>query len=387
MIEWMMFGALGFFLGCLLALMLASPLWNRAVKLTTKKLEATMPMSHTDIQADKDQLRAEYAIAIRKVEVQLEKAKEKATRELIEANKRRVEIQVLNNEIAAAKAEIQEKDNANRVLQQTIKRRLPDLDGRLKAAKNALTELETINSELRNTLASQSDALKIARTTLHTQRVDIDRLRTALEAGGGSMRGSRADSRYLAESQRLSAELSRAQEELSHAQVNAHENALLRSEMTKLASQILAVTRSQGIHPRAVAEAAEVFAESSRHQREASREPPVVTEVEIERVRVEMSEDRVEVDETEISIEENDVTPESQVDETMPEAVPEEAGPDESAEAETVPAEAEETTQDEADKRSSRRERRRGRKGRGKSLGERLRGLVAATPETHETPT
>ena len=78
MINALMFGALGFFLGCLLALMLAPPLWNRAVKLTTRKLEATMPMSLNDIQADKDQLRAEFAIELRKVEVALEKAKEKA---------------------------------------------------------------------------------------------------------------------------------------------------------------------------------------------------------------------------------------------------------------------------------------------------------------------
>ena len=92
MIEWLMFGALGFLLGCLLALMLAPPLWNRAVKLTTRRLEATMPMSLTDIQADKDQLRAEFAIELRKVEVALDKAKDKAARELIEANKRRVEI-------------------------------------------------------------------------------------------------------------------------------------------------------------------------------------------------------------------------------------------------------------------------------------------------------
>ncbi len=98
-----MFGALGFFLGCLLALMLAPPLWNRAVKLTTRKLEATMPMSLNDIQADKDQLRAEFAIELRKVEVALEKAKEKATRELIEANKRRVEIAVLNTDLATVK--------------------------------------------------------------------------------------------------------------------------------------------------------------------------------------------------------------------------------------------------------------------------------------------
>ena len=52
------------------------------------------PMSLNDIQAYKDQLRAEFAIELRIVEVALEKAKAKATRELIEANKRRVQIAV-----------------------------------------------------------------------------------------------------------------------------------------------------------------------------------------------------------------------------------------------------------------------------------------------------
>ena len=210
MIEWLMFGALGFFLGCLLALMLAPAFWNRAVKLTTRRLEATMPMSLNDIQADKDQLRAEFAIELRKVEVALEKAKEKAIRELIEANKRRVEIALLNSDLAAAKSKLQENENANRVLQQTIKRRLPDLDSRLKAAKKALAELEAVNAELRTTVASQSDALKTARTTLHNQRADIERLRVALESGSGvAVRGlGKADAaRAVAESQRLAAEM------------------------------------------------------------------------------------------------------------------------------------------------------------------------------------
>jgi len=248
MIEWLMFGALGFFLGCLLALMLAPPLWNRAVKLTTRKLEATMPMSLPDIQADKDQLRAEFAIELRKVEVALDKSKEKAARELIEANKRRVEIQVLNTELGGVKSQLTESENANRVLQQTIKRRLPDLDARLKAAKKALNELETVNAELRNTVASQSEALKIARGTVHNQRADIDRLRMTLESGGAAAgRGSaKSDGRALAESQRLSAELSRVHEELDRAKTSAQENAFLRRELTRLASQILTATRSQG---------------------------------------------------------------------------------------------------------------------------------------------
>ena len=247
MIEWFMFGALGFFLGCLLALMLAPPLWNRAVKLTTRKLEATMPMSLADIQANKDQLRAEFAIELRKVEVALDKSKEKAARELIEANKRRVEIQVLNADLGGVKGQLQESQNANRVLQQTIKRRLPDLDNRLKAAKKALTELETVNAELRNTVASHSEALKIARSTVHNQRSDIDRLRMSLESGsGGSLRGSsKSDGRALAESQRLAAELSRAQEELDRAKTSAQETAFLRRELSHLASQILTATRNQ----------------------------------------------------------------------------------------------------------------------------------------------
>jgi len=266
MIDALMYGALGFFSGLLLALMLAPPLWNRAVKLTTRRLEATMPMTLNDIQADKDQLRAEYAIELRKVEVALDKAKEKASRELIEANKRRVEITMLNTDLASAKAQLQENESANRVLQQTIKRRLPDLDSRLKAARTALAELESVNAELRTTVESQSEALKTARTTMHNQRADIDRLRDALESGSGPVRGlGKRDAQTLAETQHSSAELSKAQEELARAQTSAEENALLRRELSQLAGQIMTVARAQGLEyeqpPESAVEVAEVYVE------------------------------------------------------------------------------------------------------------------------------
>jgi hypothetical protein len=243
MIDMLMFGAFGFLLGCLLALVLAPPLWNRAVRLTTRRLEATMPISLADIQADKDQLRAEFAIELRKIEVALEKAKEKAARELIEANKRRVEIQMMQTDLANAKGQIQENENANRVLQQTIRRRLPDLDNRLKSAKKALSELEAVNTELRTTVSSQSEALKTARATLHTQRADIDRLRATLETGSAS--GIRlGKSELRSENQKLMAELSRAQQELARTTTSAEENAFLHRELSRLASQILNAVRT-----------------------------------------------------------------------------------------------------------------------------------------------
>jgi len=375
MIEWLMFGALGFLLGCLVALMLAPPLWNRAVKLTTRKLEATMPMSLNDIQADKDQLRAEFAIDLRKVEVALEKAKEKATRELIEANKRRVEVAVMNTDLAAAKAQLQENENANRVLQQTIKRRLPDLDSRLKAAKKALAELESVNAELRTTVASQSEALKTARTTLHNQRSDIERLRAALESGGGTaMRGmGKTDARSLAESQRLSAELSKTQEELERAKTGADENALLRRELSRLASQILAVARAQGAaqtQQRMVVEVPQAYTDFGGIEEPQEPQEPEQAWHSVhagngaER-ETEMAEPRLEVD---------------TVAAGMARAAENAEGP--AAPEEAADGDAEEPKGMLAKRFAARREKRRGRKTEGVSLSDRLRGLVAERPET-----
>jgi hypothetical protein len=244
MIDIGIYVALGFLAASLLGLLLVPPLWHRAVRLTTKKLEATMPMSIADIQADKDQLRAEYAIRLRRVEMALDKAKEKAIREQVEANKRRVKIAEINAELAAAKATMEENVNANRVLEQTIKKRLPDLDSRLKAAKDVIAELETTNAELRRTTESQAAALKSTRAAAQTQKADITQLRKALEAGTGRVRVGKSEAKEI---QLLSAELSRLREELERNRVHRDENDALRQELNRLATQILAVAKGQGV--------------------------------------------------------------------------------------------------------------------------------------------
>jgi hypothetical protein len=244
MIDIGIYVALGFLAASLLALLLVPPLWHRAVRLTTKKLETTMPMSVADIQADKDQLRAQYAIKLRRVEMALDKAKDKAIREQVEANKRRVKIAEINADLAAAKATMEESVNANRVLEQTIKKRLPDLDSRLKAAKDVIAELETTNAELRRTTESQAAALKSTRATAQTQKADITQLRKALEGGTGRVRVGKSEAKEI---QLLSAELSRLREELERNRVHRDENDALRQELNRLAAQILAVAKGQGL--------------------------------------------------------------------------------------------------------------------------------------------
>ena len=427
-----MFGALGFFLGCLLALMLAPPLWNRAVKLTTRRLEATMPMTLADIQADKDQQRAEFAIELRKVEVALDKSKEKAARELIEANKRQVEIQELNTEIAGVKSQLTESQNANRVLQQTIKRRLPDLDTRLKAAKKALADLENVNAELRNTVGSQSEALKTARGTVHNQRADIDRLRLSLESGSAaSMRGSsKSDGRAVAESQRLAAELSRAQEELDRAKTSAEEIAFLRRELNRLASHIMTAARNQAQYAQAApaAQEHEEYAQSDTGEamteeaawhgeagngeaaeHVAAQSPEEVAAAEAEHMEYAEAEAEVEAEaqaEAEVEIQaeakaEAEVAAEAEPEEQarfenaieFEEVDPQTHAEIEPDEYEDVPHEGhdedvyaeEEEVEDEAEQRTSLAQRfaaRRAKRDKGGSLTSRLRGVVAKSPET-----
>ncbi len=67
--------ALGFLIASLLGLLIASAFWSRAVRLNTKRLKDSMPVSEPEIRSDRDKLRAEYAIKVHKLATQLEQAK------------------------------------------------------------------------------------------------------------------------------------------------------------------------------------------------------------------------------------------------------------------------------------------------------------------------
>ena len=82
MIEPIIYMAIGFLLSALLGLMLLPLVHNRAVRLTTQRLEATAPVSRTEVQADKDQLRAEFAMSARKLEMSLDQLKARTTSQL-----------------------------------------------------------------------------------------------------------------------------------------------------------------------------------------------------------------------------------------------------------------------------------------------------------------
>jgi chromosome segregation ATPase len=117
MIEPIMYFAIGFLVAALIGLVVIPLVHGRAVRLTMRRLEAATPLSMAEIQADKDQLRAEFAMSTRRLEMSVEQLKSKTTSQLAELGKKADAINRLKMELGEKTAAIfalEARDNASR---------------------------------------------------------------------------------------------------------------------------------------------------------------------------------------------------------------------------------------------------------------------------------
>src|SRR4026208_1585904 len=103
--------ALGFLGASLLGLLVASAFWSRAVRLTTARIKQSMPVSEPEIKADRDRLRAAYAIKVHKLEMELEQAKLARARQIIDINRRDASVATLESSVGELKADLEENQN------------------------------------------------------------------------------------------------------------------------------------------------------------------------------------------------------------------------------------------------------------------------------------
>src|SRR5262247_4528438 len=106
MIEPIMYIGIGFLFAGLLVIGVIPLVHARAVRLTRKRLEAITPMSLAEIQAEKDQLRAEFAMTTRRLEMSVEQMKAKTTNQLAELGKKSDAINRLKIELGEKSATI-----------------------------------------------------------------------------------------------------------------------------------------------------------------------------------------------------------------------------------------------------------------------------------------
>ena len=108
MIEAIMYMGIGFLLGGLVGLMVVPLVHNRAVRLTIRRLQAAIPQTMAEIEADKDLLRAEFAMSTRRFEMNIEKVKASNAGLLVKLDKRNEIINRLKNQHDAKKAKVRD---------------------------------------------------------------------------------------------------------------------------------------------------------------------------------------------------------------------------------------------------------------------------------------
>ncbi|WP_332687620.1 hypothetical protein [Devosia sp.] len=184
-IENIMYFALGLLVAGLVSLIILPAVWKRAVRLTKRRIEAATPITMAEFRADKDQLRAEFALSTRRLEMHVETLRKRLAEQLGEVNQKRSDLGLLKAErdksvAIVSELEAREAELRARVLE--LERDGTDLAQRLRMRDRELDvrgeELVKLRDTLRGGLPRGSDLDGQALSGDYDD--DVDRLTTAL---------------------------------------------------------------------------------------------------------------------------------------------------------------------------------------------------------------
>ena len=156
-VETVMYFALGFLIASVLALMILPQVWKRAVRLTTKRIEAATPITLAEFRADKDQLRAEFALSTRRLEMNVESLRRRLASQLNDVNRKKTDLAVAKTEREAhgqivSELEQREADARKRILE--LEKDGADLSQRLRMRDreyaDKIAQLEAMRDAMQN---------------------------------------------------------------------------------------------------------------------------------------------------------------------------------------------------------------------------------------------
>ena len=248
MIEPVMYVAIGFLVACMLIIGIIPVVHARAVRLTTRRLEAVTPMSMAEIQADKDQLRAEFAMSTRRLEMSVDQMKTKTTTQLAELGKK-------SEAIGRIKLELGEKTATLFALEAKEQQLTDDLRETQKQRDEktaALQEAERLLQETRAKLTATSTTANNSALTVDSQRVDLVTARAQIEVLRGQIETYDKESRELRERFTIESTAADATRQALTSEISKSEG--LTSRVTELERQIVAQTTEAEVLGRRVQE-------------------------------------------------------------------------------------------------------------------------------------
>jgi chromosome segregation ATPase len=189
MIESIMYFGIGFLVAGLIGLVLLPLFTSRAARLTAKRFEAATPVSMSEIQADKDQLRAEFAMSTRRLELSVEQLKARTTGQLSELGKKTEAITRLKADLGEKTAAIFALEAREKALRDQIRAGEEELAVKTNTMHETARALSDKEAELAKLSAELGDQSSLS----ESQRVEIVALRTQVEALRGQIDRFEAD--------------------------------------------------------------------------------------------------------------------------------------------------------------------------------------------------
>jgi chromosome segregation ATPase len=180
MIEPIMYLAIGFLVSMLFGLMIVPLVHNRAVRLTTRRLEAATPLSMAEIQADKDQLRAEFAMSARRLEMSVDQLKNKTTSQLAELGKKSDAINRMKIELGEKNATIFGLEAREKAVKEQLRATEEEFAAKtemLRGAEKALTDKQAELAKINHDLSDRSMVAESRQVELVAVRAQIDELK------------------------------------------------------------------------------------------------------------------------------------------------------------------------------------------------------------------
>jgi chromosome segregation ATPase len=178
-IETVMIFALGFLAASLCGLLLLPALNTRAARLARRRAEARLPLSPAEIAAERDFLRAQFAVQQRRLERRVETAEAKRHVDLAAIGAGTMRAAALTRDVAARDAEIAQAQAKTRELESELARAREDGT----ASLATLQALEEAQADLLDSLLALRQGAGAVRSALSAERDDLRAsLKTAEEA-------------------------------------------------------------------------------------------------------------------------------------------------------------------------------------------------------------
>ncbi len=180
MVEPIMYLAIGFLVSMLFGLMIVPLVHNRAVRLTTRRMEAATPLSMAEIQADKDQLRAEFAMSARRLEMSVDQLKNKTTSQLAELGKKSDAINRMKIELGEKNAAIFALEAREKAVKEQLRATEEEFAAKteaLRGAEKALTDKQGELAKINHELSDRSMMAESRHVELLAVRAQIDELK------------------------------------------------------------------------------------------------------------------------------------------------------------------------------------------------------------------